>query len=256
MSLTMMALRISAVQALKAGGTLVGGNVLDSEISAIDLTADGQLSIDREQPFIAVYTDAASATDLGQTGLRANGKVELVLNAGVSIQMAQTDRETGASMVAGVPATDSQFETVLDLIDVQITRSLTAPDSIWAQIFGDFILHYDRLDRRRSSNAIEATRLAVAQTKIMAEVLADPAPGQAVVEGSVWARFLAQAEADGLPQAPMIRLMLADGNPGAYAQFERLTSMTVRDAADLQLYSFGGVALDVAVSGDGGVAEE
>ena len=75
MSLTMMALRIAAVQALKAGGTLVGDNVLDSQISAIDQTADGQLRSDQQRPFIAVYTDAAKSQDLGQTGLRSNGRV-------------------------------------------------------------------------------------------------------------------------------------------------------------------------------------
>ena len=56
MSLTMMALRIAAVEALKAGGTMVGTNVLDSQISAIDQTVDGDLKTDQKRPFIAVYS--------------------------------------------------------------------------------------------------------------------------------------------------------------------------------------------------------
>ena len=92
MSITMMALRICAVQALKSAGTLVGENVLDSQIAALDMTADGQLKTGQDAPFIAVYSDAAKAADMGHSGLRANGAVTLTFNFGVTVAMAETDR--------------------------------------------------------------------------------------------------------------------------------------------------------------------
>ncbi|MBR9651912.1 hypothetical protein [Thalassovita aquimarina] len=250
MSMTMMALRIAAVQALKAGGTLVGDNVLDSQISAIDQTADGRLRSDQQRPFIAVYTDAAKSQDLAQTGLRSNGRVDIMLNSGVSLTMAQTDKATGeASIVEGFPATDAHFEAVLDVLDVQIGRVLTDPDNEWAQVFGDFVQRYVAKEHLRSSSAAENVRLAAGQTRLTVEVLADPRLGQPLAEGGAWMRFMALMEQYDVPQLAMFRQLLGAAEAGNYAEFERLTGMTVKDAETLRLYTFGGVQRDVVVTG-------
>ena len=249
MSLTMMALRIAAVQALKAGGTLVGDNVLDSQISAIDQTADGQLRSDQQRPFIAVYTDAAKVRDMGQTGLRSNGMVDIMFNCGVSLTMAQTDRATGeASIVEGFPATDAHFEAVLDVLDVQIGRVLTDPDNPWSQVFGDFVRAYVGKEHVRSSSSAENVRLAAGQTKLTVEVLADPRLGQPLAEGGPWRRFMALMEEHGVPQLALFRQLVGDAASGPYAEFEQLTGMTARDAQALRLYTFGGVPRDVVVT--------
>lgn len=249
MSLTMMALRIAAVQALKAGSTLVGDNVLDSQISAIDQTADGQLRSDQQRPFIAVYTDAAKSQELGQTGLRSNGRVDIMFNCGVSLTMAQTDKETGeASIVEGFPATDAHFEAVLDVLDAQIGRVLSDPDSPWAQVFGDFVQSYVAKEHVRSSSAAENVRLAAGQTKLTVEVFADPRLGQPLPDGGPWPRFMALMEEHGIPQLALFQQLLGEAAPGPYAEFERLTGMTMRDAQSLQLYTFGGVSRDVVVT--------
>ena len=220
MSLTMMALRIAAVQALKAGGTLVGDNVLDSQISAIDQTADGRLRSDQQRPFIAVYTDTAKAQDLGQTGLRANGRVDIIFNCGVSLTMAQTDKETGAaSIVEGFPATDAHFEAVLDVLDVQIARVLSDPDNPWAQVFGDFVQAYVGKETVRSSSAAENVRLAAGQTKLTLEVFADPRLGQPLAEGGPWPRFLALMEAQDVAQRSVFQQLIGEGGQRALFGF-------------------------------------
>lgn len=249
MSLTMMALRIAAVQALKAGGTLVGDNVLDSQISAIDQTADGQLRSDQQRPFIAVYTDAAKAQDLGQTGLRSNGRVDIMFNCGVSVTMAETNRETGETQIVDLfPATDANLEAVLDALDVQISRVLTDPDNPWAQVFGDFVQAYVAKEHVRSSSSAENVRLAAGQTKLTVDVFADPRHGQPLAEGGPWPRFMALMAEHGVPQLALFQQLVGDPLSGAYEEFERLTGMTTRDAQSLRLYTFGGVPRDVVVA--------
>ncbi len=249
MSLTMMALRIAAVQALKAGGTLVGDNVLDSQISAIDQTADGKLKSDQSRPFIAVYTDAAKSQDLSQSGLRSNGRIDIMFNCGVSVTMAETNRETGETQIVDLfPATDANLEATIDMLDLQITRTLTDPDNPWAQVFGDFVQSYVAKEHVRSSSAAENVRLAAGQTKITVDVFADPRHGQSLAEGGPWPRFLALMAENGAPQLPLFQQMLGDPMSGPYEEFERLTGMSTRDAHSLRLYTFSGVSRDVVVT--------
>lgn len=249
MSMTMMALRIAAVQALKAGGTLVGDNVLDSQISAIDQTADGQLRSDQQRPFIAVYTDAAKSQDLGQTGLRSNGRVDIMFNCGVSVTMAETNKETGETQIVDLfPATDANLEAVLDALDVQISRVLTDPDNPWAQVFGDFVQAYVAKEHVRSSSSAENVRLAAGQTKLSVDVFADPRHSQPLADGGPWPRFMTLMAEHNVPQLALFQRLLGDPASGPYEEFEQLTGMTTRDAHGLRLYTFGGVARDVVIA--------
>lgn len=249
MSLTMMALRICAVQALKAAGTYVGDNVLDSQNSAFDLTADGLLTSDQQKPFIAVYTDAAKAQDLGAAGPRTNGRVDILFNCGVSQTMAVTDKATGTSeIVEGFPATDANFEALLDVLDIQIVRALVDPQNPWAQIFGGFVTSYVSKEMVRSGSTFEQVRIAAGQVKLTVDVFPDPAFGQVLPDQGHWGQFLAQMEADGLAQLSLFQQMLGDGVEAPYANFEALTGMPSRDAGSLELYSFGGVAKTVVVT--------
>ena len=248
MSLTMMALRIAAVQALKAGDTLVGDNVLDSQISAIDQAADGQLRSDQQRPFIAVYTDAAKTQELGQTGLRSNGRVVITFNCGVSVTMAETDKGTGETHIVDLfPATDSNLEAVLDALDVQITRVLTNPDNPWASVFGDFVQSYLAKEHIRSSSSADNVRLAAGQTKLTVDVFADPRYGQPLAERGPWPRFLALLAQYDLPQLALFQQLMGDADAGTYEAFEQLTGMTTSDANSLRLYTFGGVPRDVVI---------
>ena len=241
MSLTMMALRIAAVEALKVGATLVGTNVLDSQISAIDQTADGALTTDQQRPFIAVYSDSSKAENLGDTGLRANGRIELTFNCGVSLTMGALNKETGVTeIIEGLPSTDAQFEAILDVVGCQICRVLTDASNPWAQVFGNLCTLVSKM-QVRSSSAAESVRLACGQVKITVDAYADPPLGQVFAQGSHWPSFLELMEQHQVKQLGLFQLML--GQPGAaeYPDFEALTGMTARDAGSLRLYSFDGI---------------
>lgn len=241
MSLTMMALRISAVEALKAGGTLVGTNVLDSQISAIDQTVDGALKTDQQRPFIAVYSDNSKTDKLGDTGLRANGRIELTFNCGVSLTMGQTNKETGETeIIEGLPSTDAQFEAILDVVGCQICRVLTDASNPWAQVFGDLGMLVSKT-QVRSSSAAENVRLACGQVKVAVDAYADPPFGQTFSEGSHWPNFLALMEQHQVKQLGLFQLMLGQSDAAVRPDFEAMTGMTMRDAASLRLYSFDGV---------------
>lgn len=247
MSLTMMALRIAAVEALKVGGTLVGTNVLDSQISAIDQTADGTLQTDQQRPFIAVYSDNSKADDLGQTGLRTNGHVELTFNFGVSLTMSELNKETGVSeIIEGLPSTDAQFEAVLDIVGCQICRVLTDDANPWAQIFGNLGVLVSKSQIRSSSTA-EKVRLACGQIKIVMEAYADPSLGHVFPDGSHWLSLLELMEQHNVQQLALFQMML--GQPGVpdYPDYEALTGMTTRDATSLLLYPYSGVPAPISV---------
>lgn len=241
MSLTMMALRIAAVEALKAGNTLVGTNVLDSQISAIDQTVDGALKTDQQRPFIAVYSDSGKADDLSATGLRANGRVELTFNCGVSLTMGQVNKETGVTeIIEGFPSTDAQFEAILDVVGCQICRVLTDADNPWAQVFGNLCVLVSK-SQVRSSSAAENVRLACGQVKLTVQAYADPPLGQVFAQGSHWPKFMALMEEHDVKQLGLFQLMLGQPTDAEYPNFEALTGMTSRDAASLKVYTFEGL---------------
>lgn len=249
MSLTMLAARIAAVEALKAANTSVGRNVLDSQISAFDHTATGQLSTDQQRPFVAVYTDSAKTAELGSSGLRANGAVDFLFNCGVTIAMSQTNKETGESeIVEGYPATDPIFETILDVLDMQICRALVDDQSPWAQVFGGFVCRFVAKELLRSSGKVDGVRLAAGQVKITAELWSDPPLGQGFPEGSPWARFLAMMAEYELPQLPLFQSFLGSAHDGLYPEFERLIGVTTRHADAMRLYTFGGLERNVIVT--------
>lgn len=255
MSLTMMALRIAAVEALKTGGTMVGTNVLDSQISAIDQTVDGGLKTDQQRPFIAVYSDNSKAEDLGGTGLRANGRVELTFNCGVSLTMGQSNKETGVTeIIEGLPSTDAQFEAILDVVGCQICRVLTDAENPWAQVFGNMCVLVSKM-QVRSSSAAENVRLACGQVKLTVDAYADPSLGQVFAEDSHWPRFLALMEQHGVEQHGLFELMLGQPITGDYPDFEALTGMTSRDAASLKLYSFDGVLAETRIEDPSSVVD-
>lgn len=194
MSLNRIAARIAAVQALR-GRTLVGDNVLDSQIGALDVAADGSLRTDEERPFISVYTDAAKI-DGDDTALRAfvvNGETEFVFEAGVTAAHVETD-DTGVSTIyPGIPGTDAAFEVHLDLTMRQIGDALSDPENEWAEIFRKFISHFVKVERARTSGAENGVRLAAQQLRVTAVLRTDPVRGVELKPAHPLAMFFAKA---------------------------------------------------------------
>ncbi len=249
MSAVKLALRLAAVEAIKAAETLVGSNVLDSRIRPIDFAADGMLRTDLPRPFVAVYTDAARASLDGNTGLRANGAVDITFVVAVASPMAQTNKETGKSeIVTGIAATDPDFEALLDVIGVQILRALVDDANPWAQVWRSLIRSDLTKEESRISSANGGGRLAAAQIKLTVDAIADPVPGTALLPDGPWAQLFTLMEAANMSGPLELLQALLDG-PADAVTIEKLTSMTTKDRQAVVLHRFEGVPRGTVFSG-------
>ncbi|NTG26171.1 hypothetical protein G6L08_03350 [Agrobacterium rhizogenes] len=203
MSLACIAIRIAAVQAL-VGQTMVGDNVLDSEIGTLDVGADGKLRTHKEKPFISVYVGGSKVTDgLETRALNKNGSVDITFEAGIASPHVVTDPETDESVIyGGLPATDANFEFQLDMTIRQIGDALNDPQNQWAELLRSFSLRLLSVERDRVSTDANGTRLAAHRLKLTTEVVADPIRGAVLGEGSPFGRFFAKCDADLIPNAP------------------------------------------------------
>lgn len=198
MSLMRIALRIAIVEALR-GKTLVGNNVLDSQIGALDVAADGSLRTDQQKAWIAVYTDASSSKD-GSAGvsLRAlapNGATQILIETGLTAAQVIVDPETEQSVVyPGIPDTDAAFELHTDIVMRQVSDALTDPLNPWAEVVRRMILSVRTVDVLRVSGDQHGTRLAAQQMKIVADIATDPVRGVTLKDGSPLEAFFSLAE--------------------------------------------------------------
>ena len=209
MSFVCFAVRISAVEATK-GNTVVGSNVLDSEIGVLDIAADGSLRTDKDKPFISVYTDGSKLLEgLELRSLLSPGQLDIVFEAGVTTAHAVTDAETDESVILGMPATDATFEFHLDLALRQTGDALNDPDNEWAEIFRSLCRSFQSVSRSRISGDTNGMRLAAHQLKITANMVAEPVRGESLKPGSPFARFLAKCESDLVPNDPSMEEKIA-----------------------------------------------
>lgn len=180
MSLARIAIRIAAVEALK-GKTLVGDRVLDSQISALEADADGNIQIDEETPFIAVYTDAGSTIneEIADNWMTANGETELVFEIGITAAMMETDPDTGVAAIVGIgiPSTDRNLEFFLDMTARQIADALRDEGNAWASIFRSLYYHVVKIERLRAASEAKGVRLAGQQIRLAVHILDDPLKG-------------------------------------------------------------------------------
>lgn len=213
-----IALRIATVGALR-GKTLVGDNVLDSQIGALDVAGDGSIRTDQEKQFISVYTDGGKVeSGIEYRGLHRSGATELTIETGVTASMAVTDPETGASeVIPGLPATDPAFEFYLDVVGRQIVNALTDPDDEWAELWRGLSSGIVAIERKRTSDAASGTRIAAHQIVVTLELLPDPVFGEPVAATSIWARFFAKLQAVDHKMLPAMLMLI--GGQGGTAEF-------------------------------------
>lgn len=202
MSLIRIAIRIAAVEALK-GRTLVGDNVLDSEIGVIDINTDGDIDINKKRPFIAVYTDVAlvNVLDTDLRSLTKNGNIDLVFETGVTSAMVETLPDGDAALIgAGFPDTDRAMERSLDLVVRQIFDALADPVNEWAKIFRSLTTRFTELRRSRVSTDSGGLRRAAQQINLKVDLVADPITGEPLKVGSPFSVFLTKIESDTRPE--------------------------------------------------------
>lgn len=241
--LARIALRHAAIEALK-GKTLVGDNVLDSEIGALDVGADNSLRSDQERPFISVYVDGSKIE--GPVEIRAlhkSGPTEIMFESGITAAMTVTDEATGLStVVPGMPSTDAAFEFFLDCVGRQIVNALSDPTDPWAEIWRGLMSRVLKIERRRISDAASGTRVAAHQLVITVDLLPDPLFGLPIKDGTPWAGFFAklaaQALTDPLAATKLAQLRSLITSPAPRPQHEeerRRFGLTRGEAASMLL---------------------
>lgn len=206
-----IALRIAAVEALK-GKTLVGDNVLDSEIGALDVGADGSIRTDQEKPFVSIYVEGSKIEDrLDLRALHRSGSTDFMIEIGITAAMTVTDPETDASdVITGIPATDPAFEFYLDVVGRQVVNALTDPNNAWAEIWRSLSSGVGKIERRRTSDAASGVKTAAHQLIVTVDLLPDPVFGEPIAPTSTWAKLFAQMEASNHPFLPMLQTLVGD----------------------------------------------
>ncbi|HEX5935818.1 MAG TPA: hypothetical protein VFY63_16790 [Pseudorhizobium sp.] len=196
MSLTRIALRIAAVEALK-GKTLVGNNVLDTPNGALDIQADGTLRTERDKPFISVYTDQGKAEGVTGRSLTENGLCDIIFEMGVSAAMLEKDEDTGVTTMIGIniPASDRNQEFFLDIVQRQICDALTDPANAWADLYRGLHYRIVKIEFAGARNADDGQRLAGHQMRLTVELADDPIAGEALDARTPFMKFLAALEA-------------------------------------------------------------
>lgn len=251
MSLTRIALRMAAVEALR-GRTQVGDRVLDSEIGAIVAQPDGSLRSGQETRFVAVYTQDGEVTpeDNVARGLYDNGVVELIFETGITTTMLVPDPETGnMEVMEGIPGTDSAFEFYLDLVGRQILDALLRSDGAWPAIWQSLVLRVAKIETLRTDDP-GRVRLAGRQIKLTCEVIADPLFGAPVDAEAPFGQFLGALEASGDPlmqaRATLIRAVLEEGTLPTGEEIRRRLGLTADELARLGI---GALATDDGLAG-------
>lgn len=206
MSLARTILRIAAVQAI-TGKTLAGDAVFDSDIDPID-----QRVSETPRPLIVVYTDDDQSTPTGFADFLQGSQTELVIEmvyAGrTTVQVdpdGQGPRMTEALEISGRDATN---EILLDMIERQVVRTLSAGQGPWSQVFRGVACNCTRRLSRRGASAEQGVRFAVRQLVLTLEPLIDPVPGMPIPAGSVWDQALSLME--GGQFGPIARMLRDD----------------------------------------------
>ncbi|MCR5941104.1 hypothetical protein FG152_09745 [Ochrobactrum sp. XJ1] len=247
MSLARIAIRTAAVEALK-GRTLVGNNVLDSEIGVIDVDSNGNAVTTEKSPFTAIYTDAAKA-DVGENELRSlflNGTTEVLFESGVTAAMTGIDPKTGENVLGiGVLDTDANFEFQLDLLARQIIDALTDPGNEWGQVFLGLCYRIASVERVRTGNVSDGVRLAAQQMKLTVLLVDDPEPRRALIAGTPFARFVDLAKASTDESTQKKGAFIEAVSVGSYEAWEHLQRSHGMTADELLALGLGPLASDV-----------
>lgn len=239
MSLVRIAARMAAVEALK-GATLVGDNVLDSQIGALDTDADGSLRTPEDKPFISIYTDDSKSSSGGLRSMLSNGATDFLFEAGITAAMIELDPDTGAQVMSGIgiPGTDADFEFHLDLVARQIGDALTDPENEWAEIWRLLVTDIASVHRQRTSSDSNGVRLAAQQLRVSVGLVNDPVTGSALSPEHGLSKFFSKAatmqDEDFRTKALAMQAQL-NGSSVDWNVASRRYGMTIPEAENLQV---------------------
>lgn len=195
--LTRLATQLCAVQAL-SGKTIVLDNVRDSEVGVIQIDEDGDITTSAQRPFVNVFSED-SDSESGRLELMGSNDFMQVFQFGVTSAMPLVtsdgnyllDEETGAIVFAErEKPSDAQINILVEIIERQIRVALTDPNNDWAQLWGRFLMGPYEFKSSRGQSRSDSIRFGARQLSVSGTLIAEPAYGAAVQEGSPWQRFL------------------------------------------------------------------
>ena len=209
MSFARLALRLTAIQAVRAG---TYAKVTDSQMAPIE-----EYALGKTVPVIMVFTDAAQ-TDIKGTELFTQDTQSLVFQILISKKtkvpvVDEVGNILGDEEFWEPVKTDAHAELMLDMLCRDIDLALTNPKNPWSNLFLDMACSIEKRISTRGASANKEDRFAAWQVAYEIKMLREPLKTQ-VSLGSVWDRFMTLMEEleDAEPIMPILRRAL-DADP-------------------------------------------
>lgn len=182
MALSRVALRLTTLEALRpaalvgtvspAWPTLAGDFVCDSQLDPID-----DLDPQNRKPSIIVYTNE----DIGTAGQHSGGP-EFKREVDLAIELATLAMlKVGDDYVPGVPLTDAEIESDLDLLEAQVRFALFygPTGSLWRKLTGRRVISITSVAHRTSEESLRlGMRTLTLKTQIPDDVFVAAPPAQ------------------------------------------------------------------------------
>lgn len=191
MSLASLAIRLATIRALK-GRTFAGEKVFDSKIDPINLIA----STGGYEFAVVVTTDDDDISIEGRDLFAGDHKMELVIEVAATAPLTVETGEGEQAEAITIPPTDAGLEITLNLIGWQIGRALAAGGGEWGDLWRRLVMRVDNIASRRGASEENGVRYAARQYIYRIDHIAEPEPGIAPTEGSLWAQAIAMLKAD------------------------------------------------------------
>ena len=208
MSLSRLALRLSAVEALNPSATLASGpwptiagpNVFDSRIDPIETAAtreeyEAAITALDTKPILTVYTEDDHAAPYGTDKIWPSRQtvtlvIELMIAARGQVTIEEPNGAGGVTPVTigslDAPITDRQHESLLDWLEAQV-RYIFNPNNYApsAVLFRKVALNCVQITSDPQRDSARATRLALRTLKFHFQIAAEvwPAPGSTPASG-------------------------------------------------------------------------
>ena len=166
-------LRLATVCALNNFGeepwpTLAGKHIFDSKIEPIE-----DFVKDAAYPLVVVYTDYDTNFWTHHSSISPDRTRRITLTMELVVAQISEDNQ---EFQIGLPITDSEVETTLDVLEAQIFTAFSK-ENVAADCFRHLVTRYGELISRRGASVESGQRLAARQITIECEVGQDPLNG-------------------------------------------------------------------------------
>lgn len=186
MSLSRLALRLAAIEALNPSTTIVSGpwptiggpRVYDSRIDMLD---EGDMAAIEGQPIVIVFTEKDELQFAPET--RQDGEeiceltIELMIAARGTVTVENADGTTQTIGVVTAPISDRQHEALLDVLEGLVRRALGIPTTgTRAPILRKVLMEVRHVESVPQRAADRVTRLAARTLCITTKIMKDAWP--------------------------------------------------------------------------------